>query len=186
MDLNSKPNPAGLLLEVSRHAALETEPAEFLQQVANAILEHAASDAVSITLSDPRTGQSYQVSKESDTKVKDDAFRSFVSRDVLVRRVRYGHLELRSANSQIHRGDFLIAFDALTEQLARFAEFHSSRQQSTALRREVDQLTSAVKESKTVARASNLLTAARHFAARAVPRYPRHYSVGPVALQRQR
>lgn len=169
MSYGSEFNPVNLILEVSAKSASQITPEEFLQFVTSAILHHTKSDSISITLTDPGAGETFQLTKVA-TQVREnpDRFRSFVSRDLVVRRVRYGHLELSSANSEFHQGEFLTVLDCLSDQLARYAELHSTRAQSKRLRAQIDQVTEAVKRSKVTARASNFVAAARNLANLAV------------------
>lgn len=160
-------NSFELLLEISKHAASETDPNEFLERAVTAILRHTESDEISITLSDPGSGRSFQAkgeAKPSQTETR--ALLVLLSRDVVVRRVRYGHFELKSSNPALHRGEFIQVFDCVSEQLARFAELHAERERSERLREQIDEFSSAVRRSKVVARASNFFNTARSAATR--------------------
>ncbi len=173
MSLLSEFDPANMLLEISNQVARQVDSEIFMQIVVSTIMQYTHASFISITMNDSGRGKVLQLiqnaSGQSEVKGKSDEFRFFVSRDLVVRRVRYGRLEISFSNhNDLQQGDFLATLDTIADQLSLFAEIHSVRQQTTRLQAEVHDLSAAVKRSKVVARARNLVETARQNGNRAL------------------
>jgi hypothetical protein len=153
--------PTQLISKISNLAASNLELAQFLRSVGALVMDSTDAGTLVITLRNAKTGgvEQYAETRRHDRKDQPAtaSAQAFFSRPIVLRGVRYGHLELRASGLHIGTESLQSVVEVLTAQLGALAELEVERARQAKLTSEHEAAAWQLKMEKTLARAAGIM-----------------------------